>query len=160
MSDIAINSRKMPRWRRVALPLSIALNLFLVALIGGHMWRQHRLTLVATSPVARILARAEASLPPKQAAAFADVIRRDSSGFGETQGQVAAARRTLARAVTADQFDRQQVRQAFLAWRTAWDRFFDQFSGTLVDALAQMPAEDRREFVAQRPVIHLSARRR
>jgi hypothetical protein len=50
----------------------------------------------------------------------------------------------------ADQFDPQQVQQAFAAWRTAWDRFVDQFSGTPVDALAQLPVEDRRKLVAER----------
>lgn len=153
MSEIADNTRKMPRWRRIALPLSIALNLFLVALIGGHMWRQHLPIVVTTSPFARALARAEASLPPKQAAAFAEVIRRDSSRYSEAQRQLALARRALAGEITADRFDPRQAQQAFAAWRTAWDRFFDQFSGTLIDALAQLPAEDRRKLAAQRRMI-------
>jgi hypothetical protein len=62
---------------------------------------------VMTSPFARALVRAEASLPPKQAEAFANVIRRDSSRYSEAQRQLAAARRTLAGDITADQFDPQ-----------------------------------------------------
>jgi hypothetical protein len=88
--------------------------------------------LVTTSPFARALPRAEASLPPKQAEAFADVIRRDSAPYSEVQDNPQPV------AITTDQFDPRQVQQAFAAWRAALDRFFDQFSGTLVDALAQL----------------------
>jgi hypothetical protein len=73
------NSRTMPRWRRIALPLSIALNLFLV----------DRRSYVAAAPANRgddlaICSRSgegRGSLPPKQAEAFADVIRRDVARY-------------------------------------------------------------------------------
>ncbi|HUH84958.1 MAG TPA: periplasmic heavy metal sensor [Stellaceae bacterium] len=139
-----------PYWRQMALPASIVLNLFLLALIGGHLWHLRRAEVNSGTPLARALARAEARLPPRDAAAFAAVIRRDEPHYRDDQKRLIAARQDLARAIAAEPFSADGVRRALAIWRTAWNGFFDDFSGTLIDALSKVSPEGRRELVPER----------
>ncbi len=143
------------RRRRVILALSLVLNVFLVALIGGFVWR-HRIHVVNPagapfgSPLNRALAAAEASLPRRDAAAFDAVIRREAPHFAQAGTQLLAARRAVGEAIIADPYDPQAVHQAFLAWQASWNQFANIFNGTLVEALAQVSPEGRRKLVIER----------
>ena len=143
-------TRGRPNWRGFALPASIVLNLFLAALIGGHLWHNRHAGPGFGGPLVGALARAEATLPPKDAAAFDAVIKRNAPRYAEDWRQLKAARRDLRQLVIAEDFDQQAARQAFANWQKVWNRFFDDFSGTLVEALAQVSPEGRRKLVAER----------
>ena len=143
-------TRTMTRWHEIALPVSIVLNLFLIAVIGGHVLHDRAPPLTGDMPLARALARAEASLPPRDASAFADVIRRDAPSFAKSRQEVIQAREELAQRVTAEKFDATAVQQALSKWREAWNAFFDEFRGPLIDALAQVSPEGRCELMAHR----------
>ena len=138
------------RWRRIALPASIVLNLFLLALVGGHLWRGHVAETHATTPFARAFAGAPAVLPPQDAAAFSAVMRRDAPHYAEPLRQLNEARVALEQQVTAEHVDPDGLRLALATWRMAAGRFMDSFSGTLLDALAQVSADGRRKLVGER----------
>lgn len=140
----------MSGWRRIALPASIVLNLFLIALIGGHLFQARRIATNAETPLVRALARAEATLPPRDATAFAAAMRRDAPRFAAAQKQLTQARQELQRQIAAEQFNQADVRQALEAWQSAWNHFFDDFSTPLIDALSQVSPEGRRKLVAAR----------
>jgi uncharacterized membrane protein len=150
MSDVTARTRETRAWRRIALPASIILNLFLVALIGGHVLNRLFTEATPGPPLMRAIARAEASLPPEDAARFGAVMRRDAPRFSADREQVIAARRALVGQITAEHFDQNAVRQAMATWQTAWNRFVTDFANTLVDALAQVSPEGRRKLVAER----------
>jgi Heavy-metal resistance len=138
-------------WRRVALPLSLLLNLFLVALIAGHLLRRHLNEAgLGTVPLARALVKAEASLSPSDAAAFDAVIRRDAPRYAASARAFGQARRALERQILAQPFDRDAAREALAAWQASWNRFLDDFGGPLVDALAQVSPEGRQKLIAAR----------
>lgn len=137
-----------PRWRRIALLASLGLNLFLLALIGGFVW--HHRSVQGGTPLMRALARAEASLPKKDAAAFDAVIKRDAPRVEPAQHQLAQARQELQQLIAADDFDRTAVQRALTNWGSAWNRFFGEFSNTLVDALSQVSPEGRRKLIEER----------
>ncbi|HUB16133.1 MAG TPA: periplasmic heavy metal sensor [Acetobacteraceae bacterium] len=141
-------------WRRIALPISIVLNLFFVALIGGHLWQVHRAAVNFGEPLMRALARAEASLPPRDAAAFGTVIKRNAPQYVPSLRQLTAARRALQDDIVAQHYDPAAVEQALSAWQGAWNRFFGDFDHTLVDALAQVSPEGRRKLIATRRSEH------
>jgi uncharacterized membrane protein len=143
-------SGTMPSWRRWALPASIILNLFLVALIGGHALRHRGIEASSATPFARALANAMNRLPSTDAAAFGAVIRRDVPRYAQSARELALARQALQRAVTADPFDQDKARQALAAWRKASGQFMDQFGDTLIDALAQVSPDGRRRLVSER----------
>jgi uncharacterized membrane protein len=133
-------------WRRAALPASVILNLFLIALIVGHLLH----TTVAPSgmPLARALTRAAEILPPKDAEAFTTVIRRDAPRMAQSVAELRRARQELDRRIVTAPFDPDATRKALLATETAWDRFVDNLSGPLVDALSQVSPEGRRRLIS------------
>lgn len=137
-------------WRRLALPISVLLNLFLVALIGGHFLHRSLPIAAGAGPVARALANAEASLPPQDAAAFDAAIRSGAPRYIEAARRLLDARRALGQEITAEPFSPEGVQQALASWRQAWNGFFDAFSGTLVDALAKVSPDGRRKLIADR----------
>ena len=137
-------------WRRLVLPCSLLLNLFLVAVIGGRLLYGRVERLDGTSLLSRLTTRAEAVLPAGEAKAFKDVIARDAPRFAQTRQQLGAARAELVRQVVADPYDKQATSQALAAWKTAWDSFAADFSDTLVDALGQVSPEGRRKLIAGR----------
>jgi uncharacterized membrane protein len=141
----------MLNWRLLALSASIVLNLFLVALVGGHLWQSRSNDAISGSPLSRALARAEASLPPRDAAALGAAIRRDAPHYAQAAQQLTDARQEFWRQVTAEQFNQHDVRQALDSWRTAWNRFLDDFSDTIVSGLAEVSPEGRRKLIADRP---------
>jgi uncharacterized membrane protein len=139
--------------RRFALPASLLLNLFLIALIGGHLLRrdahEHSFS-AAPLPLARALKAAEATLSPADAAAFAAVMRRESPNIADSVRQVAEARRAVGRQILATPFDAKATREAMVAWQASWNHFFEQISNPLVDALGQISPEGRQKLVDER----------
>lgn len=140
-----------PRWRRIALPASVILNLFLLAVIGGHVWHARTRAEIPGSgmALARALSRAEAILPPKDGAAFGEVIRRDAPRFTVSVMELRRARQELDRQIVADPFNPEAARQALSATQTAWNQFLGDFSGTLIDALSQVSPEGRRKLISE-----------
>lgn len=140
-------------WPWLALSLSIVLNLFLLGIIAGHFLgnrvRAPRLPVVGT-PMSRALVRAEAELDPQDAAAFRAALARDDARYLPAAKQVTAARRALAAQIAAQPFDPHAATQALDAWRTSWDRFMNDFSGPLIDALSSISPEGRRRLIDAR----------
>jgi uncharacterized membrane protein len=137
-------------WRRIILPASIILNLFLMALIGGHLWQVRSGGAISGMPLVRALRNTEAILPRSDAAAFGGVMRRDLPQYIAAARRLRQARLELRRQITAEHFDQDQARKALAAWQTAWNQFMGDVSGPLVDALAQISPDGRRKLVAAR----------
>ncbi|NDU85232.1 MAG: periplasmic heavy metal sensor [Ferrovum sp.] len=150
MSNIDKECDEHRHWRNIALPVSIILNLFLVALIGGHLLRGrvHEIGFGISLP--RELARAEARLPPKDAAAFSAVMRRDAPRFMESRKRLSEARQEFERQITAEQFNSDAARRALTAWRMALNSFFDDFDNSLIESLSQLSPEGRRKLIDER----------
>lgn len=146
-------------WRQIALPVSIVLNLFFAALIGGHIWQVHRAAMSLGEPLALAIARAEARLPPRDGAAFAAVIKRDAPQYAGALHQFALARRRLAEDIVAPQYDAAKVRRALATWQTAWNSFFTDFGPTLVEALGQVSPHGRRKLINERRLARADASR-
>lgn len=145
-------SSPLPLWRRLALPCSLLLNIFLVALICGYMLHRPSSEAPASplTPGARIwpaLAGISARLSQPDAAAFRGTLARGLPRAAASSRDLLAARVELARQVSAEHFDREATRQALMAWRQRWDAFLDDYSDTLVDALAAVSPEGRRELI-------------
>lgn len=141
---------RLQRWRRAALPASVVLNLFLLALIGGHAL--HHGFGAETRPASfhAALERAERVLPPRDAAAFGATIRQDGPKYAQAAQQLTEARQALAQQIASDPFDKEATARAFANWRASWDHFTEQLSGTLVDALSKVSPEGRRKLVSER----------
>ena len=136
-------------WRRIALPVSVVLNLFLIALVAGHLWRRYEAP-VGMPGLVRALAHAEAILSPSDAAAFGAVFRRDAPRYQAAARQFAEAREALERQITTEPYNQEAVRRALAAWQVSWDHFLANINDTLVEALGQISPEGRKELIEQR----------
>jgi uncharacterized membrane protein len=141
-------------WRRIVLPASVILNLFLIAVIGGHILqaRARGDTGIGSgvgTPLGRVLGRAEAILPPRDAAAFGAVMRRDLRNYAQDSLQLREARRELDRQIVADPFNPEATRHALSATQAAWNHLLDDFSGTLVEGLSQVSPKGRRKLITE-----------
>ena len=59
------------------------------------------------------------------------------------------SRQKLDDQLVAEHFDPAATRQALGETQLAWDHFLNDFSGTLVDALAQVSPEGRRKLISE-----------
>ena len=160
MNTITEKRLERMHWRRIALPASLLLNLFLIAVIGGHLLRAPEPGLRFGTPLARALANAQAILSPPDAAAFRAIMQRDAPRFGEAMQQLGSARRDLERQIVAEPYDREATKQALLAWGASWNGFLNRVSDPLVDALAQVSADGRRRLVNERRLQRLESDQR
>lgn len=154
MTNVVDMTDKRPgpwNWRRIVLVASLMLNLFLVALIGGH-WLRRGINVIDANepPLARALAAAEANLSRSDATAFDAVMRQGAPHYADAAQQFEQARRDLGSRIMAEPYDPAAVRQAFVTWKTSWNRFVDAISDTLVEALSKVSPEGRRKLIAAR----------
>jgi hypothetical protein len=147
---MANNPHSTRGWRRIALPASLIVNLFLAAVIGGHLLKASPEIGRGPVPLSQTLANAEALLSPQDAAPFGDILRRDAPRYAGAAKQLAEARTALGHEITAEKFDPEAVRRALADWQAKSDNFVNQFGGTLIDALAQVSPEGRRRLVDAR----------
>ena len=146
-----MSAQSIPTWRRFALPASVLLNLFLMALIGGHLIRHSGYDVATASPsLPRILANAQASLSAQDGAAFGTVMRRNAPRYIESARKLAEARVALERQITAQPYDAAATKQAFLMWQVSANRFFSEIGDSLIEALGQVSPEGRQKLVASR----------
>ena len=137
--------------RRFALPISLLLNLFLIAIIGGHVWRHHGYDLGTGSPsLPRILANAQESLAAPDAAAFGAIMRRDAPRYLESARKLAEARNALERQIVADPYDTVATQRSFAVWQASATQFLSDISDPLIEALGHVSPEGRQKLVASR----------
>lgn len=135
---------------RIALALSVILNLFLIAVIGGYVWRNRIVDIGGKPPFAAALARAEAGLSPEDAKAFDVAIRQGMPQYMAAAQRLRHARLAVRDQVVAEHFDPEKTRAALNDWQSAWNGFLGAFDDSLIKALAQVSPEGRRKLVAQR----------
>lgn len=140
------------KWMRIILGVSLALNLFLVAFWGGQMLRSQPPVPSGDDPLARILAVAEANLPPSDAKIFRETLLKEKPRYAQTVEKLIQARQEMLKQVSADPFDPAATLTALNATQTAWTEFMDAIGRPLVDAVGVVSPEGRRRVVAdQKP---------
>ena len=141
---------------RIALGLSVIFNLFFIAIIGGHIWRNRIVDVGGKAPFAVVLAHAEAGLTPEDAKAFDAAIRQGAPQYVEAARRLRRARLAVRDQVMAESFDSQKAQAALADWQTAWNAFMNAFDPSLIEALSKVTPDGRRQLVAQRHVGALS----
>jgi uncharacterized membrane protein len=137
-------------WRRVVLPASIVLNLFLAALVVGHLLRPDVAMRREATPLSQAIAQAVSSLSPGDAAAFCAVLQQDAPHYLGAAKQLAEARLNLERQITTEPFDPVSVTAALTLWQAQWNRFTNGIAPAIVDALGQLSPDGRRRIIAAR----------
>lgn len=133
------------KWLRIALPLSLVLNMFLLAFLGGQMLRATPEVPKGVDPLARILAVAEATLPASDARSFRETLLKEEPRYARAVRKVTEARQEMLKQMSADPYDPVATLAALSATQSAWTEFMDAIGGPLVDAIGQISPEGRRK---------------
>ena len=136
------------KWLRIALPISLVLNMFLLAFVGGQMLRATPEVPRRDDPLARILAVAEATLPASDARSCRETLLKEEPRYARAVRKVTEARQEMLKQMSADPYDPVATLAALSAMQSAWTEFMDAIGGPLVDAIGQISPEGRRTVVA------------
>jgi uncharacterized membrane protein len=131
---------KTPVWIKVALTLSLVLNLGLVGMLAGLATRTMRDGSVVTAAIA--------ALPDKDRSA----LRREArETFRALRGHAASAdaRKQLLATLTADEFDAAAFETALAAGRTHLAEMTERMQTRITARVAAMSVEERRVYAAE-----------
>jgi uncharacterized membrane protein len=141
--------RRTPRWLLVALFASVALNLVIVGLLAGAIWR-FRVAPAWAVPVAPNLLGYASGLPPERRKQLWDQTAEERRQLRPYRREVRTAREETIKALVAEPYDRQlylaaQARQAEAEKRAR--RAVQDLFVKIADALTP---EERRAFLRWR----------
>lgn len=139
-------------WRQSALFLSLALNLFLLALISAHVLRNWQFDNVLSrqTPLQRVLIQAESALSPADRKAFDKALLAGESQFGPAADKVAIARHHLAQTLLAQPYNPTATEAALAGWQTSWVQFQTAFTPPLLNAFQALSPQGRQALVHER----------
>ncbi|RCI80121.1 hypothetical protein DNK03_00570 [Brucella anthropi] len=136
------------KWLRIALPVSLVLNMFLLAFLGGQVLRATPEVPRGDDPLTRILAVADATLPASDAKSFRQTLLKEEPRYAQAVRRVTQARQEMLKQLSADPYDPVATLAALNATQSAWTEFMDAVGGPLVDAIGEISPEGRRRVVA------------
>lgn len=122
--------------------LSVALNVFLVALIAAHLVRPS-LTPAAPPRGGGPLGRLIAQLPPDEADKVRAVLDRERPSYQAARDKVSAAHREVAAAIGRTPYDEAAVRSALADWQASWHEFSTRFNIVFLDAVRTLSDQGR-----------------
>jgi hypothetical protein len=143
-------SSETPGLTRLGFQVSIILNLFFLALIGGFFLRPIIFAHQTDDPIDRAIALVEGQLGPSDAAAFDAIMTRDKAQNTEAKRQLISSRDALESELAVEPFDQARAKVAVANTRQAFDRFIEGFSATVLDALNQLSPAGRKRLVELR----------
>ena len=128
-------------WRTRLLFLSVAGNLFAVALIGSHLAMRAPHGPPSSAAIVEHMAR---DMPPDDAARFRDIMSQDKQQNDLARARMEAARRALSRAIGSTPYDEEAVRHAMHDWQQAWLEWSNDLGASLLKAFAGLSPDGRR----------------
>ena len=137
---------RAPRWMRVALVLSLALNLGIAGLVAGAAWRSAGdAGMHAVPPVEgfRSVARA---LPSAHRESLHDELGALRGEFRDIRREVRTAQRDLLTALRAEPFDPGTAADALARQAGGWERIARRTRAALLSELARMDPAARAAF--------------
>ncbi len=140
--------------RTLLLGLSLALNAFLLALVGTHLVHATASPAAFESPIDRLAA----SLPAEDAARFRAVIEARRSDYQPARDAVSAAHLAVAAAIDRVPYDEAALRSALQQWQESWRAFTARFDQAFLQAVSVL-SDAGRARLAQ-AAIDEDARRR
>jgi len=137
-------------WGRIALIVSLALNLLFIGAAGGSMWARwagywggpggH-------NPFAGAIHDLMRALPPERREAAREVLRRHRGEIWTARGEMRKARRDAARAMRQDPFDEAAFRAALAEMGKADVKLRESVGEIAVDLGKTLTLEERRELL-------------
>ena len=141
--------------RTLLLGLSLALNVFLLALVGTHLVHATAPAALAESPIDRMAA----SLSPDDAARFRAAIEARRPDYQPARDAVSTAHLAVAAAIGRVPYDEDAVRSALRQWQESWRAFTARFDQAFLGGVGVL-SDDGRARLAQAALDEDTRRRR
>lgn len=135
------------RWLLPLLTVSLLANLFLVGLVGGHMYARHKIPPRREGPV--VTAAHLRALPADERKMFTAVMAAQRPAIAEARRLHLEARRVLEADIAAAAFDKDKVTADFAAFRRAGQALQEKSNAALVDALATLSPASRASLMSK-----------
>jgi uncharacterized membrane protein len=133
---------------RKGLTLSVALNVFLVFLIGSHVWRHRQYE--RQDKLERFFARVSSELSNEDARKFEAAIDPQRPNLTGEELELKRARQRVVDALKADPFDPEAFRGAVEEARGRRAAFENDFLKSFIEAAQRISPEGRRRLSAVR----------
>lgn len=146
-----------PRTRALLLVSSLALNVFLIALIGAHLMAASLAPAAAprsTGPFGKLIA----ALPEPDAARARAVLAHERPSYQPERDHVSAANAAIAASLAKSPYDEAELREALAAWQTSWQGFATRFNIVFLDVVRSLSDRGRAELA--RAALAEEARRK
>ncbi|MBM3545343.1 MAG: periplasmic heavy metal sensor [Alphaproteobacteria bacterium] len=132
------------RWVGWALIVSLALNLFLGAVVGMRYWREHQRSSerAMMGPMGRIAA----GLPESGRAKVKAVMEGRQAQIREQSREFRRARSEAMQTLAAEPFDKAKAEAAFVEARRRANAMSELMQSTMIEASAQLTPEERKAF--------------
>jgi uncharacterized membrane protein len=128
--------------RKTWFAVSVALNVFLVALVTAHLVRPSLAPAASprtTGPLSRLLA----DLPAAEADKVRAVLDRERPAYQAARERVSAEHREVADAIARTPYDEDAVRRALASWQASWQEFSTRFNLVFIDAVRTLSDQGR-----------------
>jgi len=126
-------------WRTRVLWASVATNLFLGALIGGHLLTERPNRHGLDSAVERLAH----DLAPDDAARFRRTLAAERPWYDQSRRMLSAARADLARSIAREPWDEAEVRLHMIAFQARWLESSSRFGDGMLVALGTLSPDGR-----------------
>jgi uncharacterized membrane protein len=140
--------------RVLLLRISLALNVFFVALIVAHMLRPHLARPQPTPATNGVVARLTAALPADDAAQFRARLNARRADFDPQRARIDTARQALLEAIARDPYETDAVRQALADYQQSWRDFTRHFNPAFLAALEAVSPAGRAQLAAAAETAH------
>jgi len=140
------------RWMTILLFVSLAANVFLLALFGGRMFHRHHLLdrppeyVAEMGPMAnRALDRLVGPLSAADREIVLNTVRSHAGDLQQIYQSVHEQRQLVAQLLRADKFDRKAVDDAFSELRRRTDTMQSTLQAAVADAIAKLSPAARKQ---------------
>lgn len=135
-----------------AVAISVLLNVFLIGIVGGHLFALRRaVTRPRAADAGAVVPRVNLrSLPSEDKRGFETVMASHREAIREARRAVRAARAAVETDIVAPTYDRTRVAADFAALRQASQTLQENVNLAVVEALAGLPLASR-EILVRRP---------
>ena len=127
-------------WRTRLLWLSIAGNLFAVALIGSHMATGRP---AGPGGLEGVVERMAHDLPPADAEQFRTVLAHERPWYELARRNMDESREALSQAIAHQPYDEAAVRARMQEWQARWVETSSRFGESLLSAIGTLSPEGR-----------------
>ena len=127
-------------WRTRLLWLSIAGNLFAVALIGSHMATGRP---AGSGGLEGVVERMAHDLPPADAEQFRAVLAHERPWYDLARRNMDESREALSQAIAHQPYDEAAVRARMQEWQARWVETSSRFGESLLSAIGSLSPEGR-----------------